>query len=62
MLRLLTLSAATGVTALSVTPQLGGVQITPLVDGRIEAQASPVLLSSLWEPRGAVVFAVRRPG
>ena len=50
-------------TALSVTSQLGGVKVTPLDKaGRVASTAAAVTLESLWRDRGAVVFAVRRPG
>jgi len=62
LVRTLVYASAVGlpVAALSVTQQLGGVQLTPLVDGYTKGSA--ISLSSLWEGRGAVVFAVRRPG
>lgn len=40
--------------------QLGRVSLTPVVDGR--AGGAAVAASSLWSERGAIVFAVRRPG
>lgn len=55
-------SAATSVIGLSITKELGSVALTPLVNGRATAGAAPVPLSSLWADKGAVVFAVRRPG
>ena len=55
-------SAATSVIGLSITKELGQVALTPLVNGRTTAGAAPVPLSSLWADKGAVVFAVRRPG
>jgi hypothetical protein len=63
MLRLFAVCAtAASAGALSITAPLGGVQVTPLVKGRIVADAPPVSLESLWSKRGAVIFAVRRPG
>lgn len=57
----LLLCAATGsASALSISQSLGSTLLTPLESGR--AAGAPVTLSSLYEPRGAVVFAVRRPG
>lgn len=45
----------------NVTQRLGGVQLTPLgPTGRAAGEA--VSLASLWAEKGAVVFAVRRPG
>ena len=41
--------------------ELGAVQLRLLgFDGRVAGPARP--LSSLWSPKGAVVFVVRRPG
>jgi hypothetical protein len=48
-------------TPLSISRQLGDVRLAPLgPNGRIAGD--PVLFSSLWSQRGAVVLAVRRPG
>ena len=41
---------------------IGATKLTPLLSGRVAAAATPVTLSSLYEERGAVIFAVRRPG
>ena len=55
-------AAAGSATGLCITQQLGAVQVTPLVGGRVAAGSAPVALSSLWKESGAVIFAVRRPG
>jgi len=55
MMSLLGLGAATGI-------NIGATKLTPLLSGRVAAAATPVTLSSLYEERGAVIFAVRRPG
>ena len=51
---------ASAATAVSVRANLGGVRVSPLANGLVSG--TPVPLSSLWEDRGAVIFAVRRPG
>ena len=51
---------ASATTALSVSARFGGVKVAPLSNGFVSG--APVPLSSLWEDRGAVIFAVRRPG
>ena len=51
---------ASAATAVSVRSSLGGVRVAPLAGGLVSG--APVPLSSLWEERGAVIFAVRRPG
>jgi len=57
------LVAAVGSAAgLSISQQLGAVQVTPLVRGRVATGSQPVPLSALWQESGAVIFAVRRPG
>ena len=53
---------ATSASALQVSQKLGSVPVTRLADGRIATGTAPVALSSLWQDRGAVIFAVRRPG
>ena len=50
----------TATTALSVSGTLGGVKVSPLANGFVSGASVP--LSTLWEKRGAVIFAVRRPG
>ena len=50
----------TATTALSVSGTLGGVKVLPLANGFVSGASVP--LSTLWEKRGAVIFAVRRPG
>lgn len=51
---------STRMSVATVSQLLGAVQVTPLIDGY--ASGAPVTLSSFWEKKGAVVFAVRRPG
>lgn len=55
-------SSVASASALNIGQQLGGVQLTPLTAGFITEGTAPVALSSLYEERGAVIFAVRRPG
>ena len=40
--------------------QLGAVSLTPVVNGR--AGGAAVAASTLWAEKGAIIFAVRRPG
>jgi len=61
MLRLLTVAASARAVAALTISQLGAVQVQPLTVGRVTS-APAVTLSSLWSDRGAVIFAVRRPG
>ena len=56
---LLAATATASAAALSIS---GSTKLTPLVKGRPAADAAAVDASSLWSERGAIVFAVRRPG